>query len=31
MQDYDDETFKTIALINPEILEHSEEKCTDKE
>ncbi len=31
MKTYDDETFRTIAMINPEILEHSEEKCTDKE
>lgn len=31
MKDYDDEAFKTIALINPEIIEHSDETCTDKE
>lgn len=31
MKTYEDETFRTIAMINPEILEHSEEKCTDKE
>lgn len=31
MKTYDDETFRTIAMINPEIIEHSEEKCTDKE
>ncbi len=31
MKDYDDETYRTIAMINPEIIEHSVEKCIDKE
>ncbi len=31
MKDYEDENFKTIALINPEIIEHSDERCSDKE
>ena len=31
MRDYEDESFRTIAMINPEILEHSEERCSDKE
>jgi peptide deformylase len=31
MRDYEDEGYRTIALVNPEIIEHSEEKCTDKE
>ncbi len=31
MRDYDDENYRTIAMINPEILEHSVEKCSDKE
>lgn len=31
MKTYEDETFRTIAMLNPEILEHSEEKCSDKE
>ncbi len=31
MRDYDDENFKTIALVNPEIIEHSHELCSDKE
>ena len=31
MKTYDDEAFKTIALINPEIIEHSNEKCSDTE
>lgn len=31
MKDYEDENFKTIPLINPEIIEHSSEKCSDNE
>ncbi|MDD2694034.1 MAG: peptide deformylase [Candidatus Gracilibacteria bacterium] len=31
MQDYEDENFRTIAMINPEITEHTEETCSDKE
>jgi peptide deformylase len=31
MKTYDDETFRTIAMINPEIIENSGEKCRDKE
>ena len=31
MRDYDDENYRTIAMINPEILEHSGELCTDEE
>lgn len=31
MRDYEDENFKTIALINPEIIEHSSERCSDRE
>lgn len=31
MKTYEDETFKTIALINPLITEHSEETCIDAE
>lgn len=31
MQDYEDESFRTIAMINPEITEHTEESCFDKE
>ncbi len=31
MQDYDDENFRTIAMINPEIIEYSSDTCTDKE
>lgn len=31
MKTYDDETFRTIAMINPEIIENSGEKCADKE
>lgn len=31
MKTYDDENFRTIALINPEIIEHSEEKCSESE
>lgn len=31
MKDYEDESFRTIAMINPEIIEHSWETCTDTE
>jgi peptide deformylase len=31
MQDYEDENYKTIAMVNPEIIEHSPETCTDTE
>lgn len=31
MHDYEDENFRTIAMINPEIIEHTEEVCTDSE
>jgi len=31
MKDYEDETFRTIAMINPEIIEHSGETCVDVE
>lgn len=31
MHDYEDENFRTIAMINPEIIEHSSDTCTDKE
>ncbi len=31
MRDYEDENFKTIALVNPEIIEHSPERCSDRE
>lgn len=31
MKDYDDENFRTIAMINPVILSHSEATCTDQE
>ena len=31
MKTYEDDTFRTIAMINPEIVEHSEERCMDKE
>ncbi len=31
MKTYDDEWYRVIALINPKIIEHSEEKCSDKE
>jgi peptide deformylase len=31
MKTYDDESFRTIALINPEIIEHSEERCSESE
>lgn len=31
MKDYEDEMFRTIAMINPEIIEHAEERVTDSE
>ncbi|MFZ2256075.1 MAG: peptide deformylase [Patescibacteria group bacterium] len=31
MKDYDDEGYRTIAMINPEIIEHSGETCVDVE
>lgn len=31
MRDYDDENYRTIAMINPEIVENSGKKCRDKE
>lgn len=31
MKDYDDEGYRTIAMINPEIIEHSWETCVDVE
>lgn len=31
MRDYDDESFRTIPMINPEIIENSGKKCSDKE
>lgn len=31
MRDYEDENFRTIAMVNPEIIEKSTEKCSDKE
>lgn len=31
MQTYDDEEYRTIAMINPEIIEHSEEMYLDEE
>ena len=31
MRDYDDENFRTIAMINPEILEHSQDVEIDNE
>ncbi len=31
MRDYDDENYRTIAMVNPEIIEHSVERCIDKE
>lgn len=31
MKTYDDESFRTVAMINPTILEHSEERCKDTE
>lgn len=31
MRDYDDENYKTIAMVNPEIIEHSENKVSEAE
>lgn len=31
MYDYDDEDYRTIAMFNPEIIEHSDDLCSDKE
>ncbi|GAB0175063.1 MAG: peptide deformylase [Candidatus Altimarinota bacterium] len=31
MKDYDDENYRTIPMINPEIIENSGKKCSDKE
>lgn len=31
MQSYEDEDYRTIAMINPEIIEHSNDECIDKE
>ncbi len=31
MRDYDDENYRVIAMINPEIIEHSWEKCSAEE
>ncbi len=31
MTDYDDENYRTIAMVNPEIIEHSEEKIKNEE
>lgn len=31
LRDYDDENFRTIAMINPEITEHTDEKELDQE
>ena len=31
MNDYDDENYRTIPMINPEIIENSWMKCSDKE
>ena len=31
MKTYEDEAFRTIAMINPEIVEQSKERCSDKE
>lgn len=31
MHDYDDEDYRTIAMLNPEIIEHSEEVYSEKE
>jgi peptide deformylase len=31
MHDYEDENYRTIAMINPEIIEHSEDTCSDTE
>lgn len=31
LKDWEDENFKTVMMINPEILEHSESTCLDEE
>lgn len=31
MHTYDDEEYRTIAMINPEIIEHSEDMYLDEE
>jgi peptide deformylase len=31
MKNYEDENYRTIAMINPEIIEHSEEQSTAEE
>lgn len=31
LKDWDDENFRTIMMINPEILEHSKETCSEEE
>ena len=31
LRDWDDESFKTIMMVNPEILEHSDQKNIDTE
>jgi peptide deformylase len=31
MQTYEDENFRTIPMINPEIFEHSTDQCLDEE
>jgi peptide deformylase len=31
MKSYDDETYRTIAMVNPEIIEHSENRIKDEE
>ncbi len=31
MKTYDDETYRTIPMINPDIIEHSEETCSNNE
>jgi peptide deformylase len=31
MKDYEDENYRTIAMVNPEIIEHAENKITGEE
>lgn len=31
MKDYEDEEYRTIAMVNPEIIEHSEKKGSSEE
>lgn len=31
LKDWDDESFKTVMMINPEILEHSKNTCIEEE